>query len=133
MSKKQVLSEDLICHGSSELSMHNFLSSLGTWLGVKNAMPWKEKKLLVQDYWERLSQALLHSLRPEQKKSSIFQLYLKCVLQTRHDCFLSKIIKSRHNFHPTLLWERETLAELTVCYLHAKNSPNSIKKDQKAP
>ena len=68
MSKKQVLSEDLICHGSSELSMHNFLSSLGTWLGVKNAMPWKEKKLLVQDYWERLSQALLHSLRPEQKK-----------------------------------------------------------------
>ena len=123
MSKK-VLSEDLICHGSSELSMHNFLSSLGTWQGVKNAMPWKEKKLgkktTGKDYLKRCS---IPSSGTKAKYRSIFQFYLWSVCKTRlRLLFPFSNHKKDHFPFPTMniLWEREVFEQNSVLFLVKK-------------
>ena len=124
MSKK-VLSEDLICHGSSELSMHNFLSSLGTWQGVKNAMPWKEKKLgkktTGKDYLKRCSTP--SSGTKVAKYRSIFQPFSISEVSVRLDsdyCFLFPNHKKIMNSFPyyILLVEGEVFEQ---CVIFSKN------------
>lgn len=129
MSKK-VLSEDLICHGSSELSMHNFLSSLGTWQGVKNAMPWKEKKLgkktTGKDYLKRCSTP--SSGTKVAKYRSIFQPFSISEVSVRLDsdyCFLFPNHKKIMNSFPyyILLVEGEVFEQ---CVIFSVNNPQII-------